>query len=154
MTQPKKLSPSLEIEYSDVNKKPVISKIVDKSTEKAVYGTEKFKRDTLTVALDKLILDLNTRSQVYAECRGGQISLAQGPQRSRSGPGCHRRIPLSRATPSNLRIPAEDVLEYVLTDPESSVRDISKACSYSKSMVWNVLHTYGAYPFRPVLAQD
>ncbi|GFX97472.1 uncharacterized protein TNCV_2840321 [Trichonephila clavipes] len=33
-------------------------------------------------------------------------------------------------------------------------RDISKACSYSKSTVWNILHTYGAYPYRPVLAQE
>ncbi|GFY15514.1 uncharacterized protein TNCV_1573251 [Trichonephila clavipes] len=51
------------------------------------------------------------------------------------------------------RIPAEDVLGYVLAQPESSVRDISKACSYSKSTVWNILHTYGAYPYRPVLVQ-
>ncbi|GFX96325.1 uncharacterized protein TNCV_2292131 [Trichonephila clavipes] len=36
----------------------------------------------------------------------------------------------------NLRqIPAEDVLGYVLAHPESSVRDISKACSCSKAMV-------------------
>ncbi|GFU00283.1 zinc finger MYM-type protein 1 [Trichonephila clavipes] len=62
----KKLSPSVETEYSDVNKRRVISKFSDKSTEKAVYGTEKFKRDTLIVVLDKLIFDLN-RSQVYAE---------------------------------------------------------------------------------------
>ncbi|GFW62626.1 uncharacterized protein TNCV_1886731 [Trichonephila clavipes] len=35
----------------------------------------------------------------------------------------------------NLRqIPAEDVLGYVLAHPESSVRDISKACSCSKAM--------------------
>ncbi|GFT52636.1 zinc finger MYM-type protein 1 [Trichonephila clavipes] len=40
----KKLSPSVETEYSDVNKRRVISKFADKSTEKAVYGTEKFKR--------------------------------------------------------------------------------------------------------------
>ncbi|GFU28647.1 DUF4817 domain-containing protein [Trichonephila clavipes] len=53
-----------------------------------------------------------------------------------------RRVPLSRATPPSLRIPAEDVLGYVLTHPESSVRDISKACSYSKSTVWNVLHIF------------
>ncbi|GFY31500.1 DUF4817 domain-containing protein [Trichonephila clavipes] len=52
------------------------------------------------------------------------------------------------------RIPAEDVLGYVLTHPESSIRDISKACFYSKSTVWNILHTYGAYPYRPVLAQE
>ncbi|GFV85554.1 uncharacterized protein TNCV_3773781 [Trichonephila clavipes] len=32
-------------------------------------------------------------------------------------------------TSSSLRIPAEDVLGYVLTHPESSIRDISKACS-------------------------
>ncbi|GFW88408.1 uncharacterized protein TNCV_2287341 [Trichonephila clavipes] len=56
--------------------------------------------------------------------------------------------------PHLLRIPAEDVLEYALAHPESSDRYISKACSYSKSMVWNILHTYGAYPFRPVLVQD
>ncbi|GFX01985.1 uncharacterized protein TNCV_371741 [Trichonephila clavipes] len=29
------------------------------------------------------------------------------------------------------RIPAEDVLGYALSHPESSVQDISKACSYS-----------------------
>ncbi|GFS70788.1 hypothetical protein TNCV_1231931 [Trichonephila clavipes] len=55
------------MEYSDVNKRRVASKFADKSTEKAAYGTEHFKRDTLIVALDKLILDLNRRSQVYAE---------------------------------------------------------------------------------------
>ncbi|GFW09102.1 uncharacterized protein TNCV_3081941 [Trichonephila clavipes] len=52
------------------------------------------------------------------------------------------------------RIPAKDVLGYALTHPESSVRDNSKACSYSKSTVWNILHTYGAYPYRPVMAQE
>ncbi|GFV37088.1 DUF4817 domain-containing protein [Trichonephila clavipes] len=52
------------------------------------------------------------------------------------------------------RIPTEDVLGYALVHPESSVRDISKACSYSKSTVFNILHTYGAYPYRPVLAQE
>ncbi|GFU64196.1 uncharacterized protein TNCV_3745641 [Trichonephila clavipes] len=31
-------------------------------------------------------------------------------------------------------IPAEDVLGYALAHPESIVRDISKACSYSKSL--------------------
>ncbi|GFT38022.1 uncharacterized protein TNCV_2086081 [Trichonephila clavipes] len=51
------------------------------------------------------------------------------------------------------RIPAEDVLGYALAHPESSVRDISKACSYSKLTVWNILHAYGAYPYRPVLAK-
>ncbi|GFV86716.1 uncharacterized protein TNCV_3964461 [Trichonephila clavipes] len=50
--------------------------------------------------------------------------------------------------------PAEDVLGNVLTLPESSVQDISKACSYSKSTMWNILQTYGAYPYRPVLAQE
>ncbi|GFV28442.1 uncharacterized protein TNCV_3983931 [Trichonephila clavipes] len=52
------------------------------------------------------------------------------------------------------RIPTEDVLRYALAHPESNVRDISMACSYSKSTVWNILHTYGAYPHRPVLAQE
>ncbi|GFW81897.1 uncharacterized protein TNCV_2885711 [Trichonephila clavipes] len=51
------------------------------------------------------------------------------------------------------RIPTEDVLGYALAHPESSVRDISMDCSYSNSTVWNILHTYGAYPYRPVLAQ-
>ncbi|GFW63550.1 DUF4817 domain-containing protein [Trichonephila clavipes] len=49
---------------------------------------------------------------------------------------CQRRIPLSRATPSSLRISSENVLGYVLAYPESSVRDISRACSYSKSTVF------------------
>ncbi|GFX45156.1 uncharacterized protein TNCV_3432041 [Trichonephila clavipes] len=44
----------------------------------------------------------------------------------------HRRIPLSRATPSSLRIPAKDILGYALAHPESSVRDISKAYSFLK----------------------
>ncbi|GFT83034.1 DUF4817 domain-containing protein [Trichonephila clavipes] len=62
---------------------------------------------------------------------------------------------MSHATPSSLRIPAEDVLGYALAHPESSVRDISKACSCSKSTVWwNILHTYVAYPYRSVLAQE
>ncbi|GFV74766.1 zinc finger MYM-type protein 1 [Trichonephila clavipes] len=62
----KNLSPRVGKEYSDVDKKRVISKFADKSAEKAVFVTEKFKRDTLIVALDRLIPDLN-RSQVYAE---------------------------------------------------------------------------------------
>ncbi|GFS47792.1 uncharacterized protein TNCV_3598041 [Trichonephila clavipes] len=33
------------------------------------------------------------------------------------------------------RIPSEDVLGYALAHPEISVRDISKACSYSKATV-------------------
>ncbi|GFX54569.1 uncharacterized protein TNCV_792561 [Trichonephila clavipes] len=49
------------------------------------------------------------------------------------------------------RMPAEDVLGYALAHPENSVWDISKACSHSKSTVWNILHTYGRYPYRPVL---
>ncbi|GFV52048.1 uncharacterized protein TNCV_1324011 [Trichonephila clavipes] len=52
------------------------------------------------------------------------------------------------------RIPAEDVEGYALAHPESCVRDISKAYSYSKLTVWIILHTYGAYPYRPVLAQE
>ncbi|GFW81275.1 uncharacterized protein TNCV_376231 [Trichonephila clavipes] len=52
------------------------------------------------------------------------------------------------------QISAEDVLGYALAHPESSVRDISKASSYSKSTVWNILHNYGAYPYRPVLSQE
>ncbi|GFY07727.1 DUF4817 domain-containing protein [Trichonephila clavipes] len=48
----------------------------------------------------------------------------------------------------------EDVLGYALAHPESSVRDISNACSYLKSTVWNILRTCGAYPYRPFLAHD
>ncbi|GFV55963.1 DUF4817 domain-containing protein [Trichonephila clavipes] len=65
----------------------------------------------------------------------------------------YRRIPLSRATHLQW-IPAEGVLGYALAHPESSVRDYCKACSYSKSMVKNILHTYGAFSYRPVLAQE
>ncbi|GFY09134.1 uncharacterized protein TNCV_4663251 [Trichonephila clavipes] len=60
----------------------------------------------------------------------------------------------SYLVPHLQRIPAEDVLGYALAHPESSVRDISNACSYSKSTVWNVLHTYVLYPYCPVLAQE
>ncbi|GFX01573.1 DUF4817 domain-containing protein [Trichonephila clavipes] len=80
-------------------------------------------------------------------------AIASVVQRLYKTGSCHRRIPLSRATHLQ-RIPIEDVLGYALAHPESSVRDISKACSFSKSTVWNILHTYGAYPYRPVLAQD
>ncbi|GFT53630.1 DUF4817 domain-containing protein [Trichonephila clavipes] len=53
-----------------------------------------------------------------------------------------------------MRISDEDVVGYALAHPESSVRDIGEACSYSKSTVWNILHTHGAYPYHPVLAQE
>ncbi|GFX25978.1 DUF4817 domain-containing protein [Trichonephila clavipes] len=94
--------------------------------------------------------------------RGGRRSGAEKKSNENNGPppvvhkrdACHRRIPLSRPTPSSLRIPAEDVLGYVLTLPESSVQDIRKACSYSKVTMWNILHTYGSYPYRSVLAQE
>ncbi|GFW16795.1 DUF4817 domain-containing protein [Trichonephila clavipes] len=62
-------------------------------------------------------------------------TIASAVQRLYKTGSCHRRIPLSRATPSSLRIPAEDVLGYALSHPESSVRDISKACFYSKVTV-------------------
>ncbi|GFX40203.1 DUF4817 domain-containing protein [Trichonephila clavipes] len=78
-------------------------------------------------------------------------TIASAVQRLYKTGSCHRRIPV---LPHLQRIPAEDVLGYALAHPESSVRDIRKACSYSKSMVWNILHMYGAYPYRPVLAQD
>ncbi|GFU55304.1 zinc finger MYM-type protein 1 [Trichonephila clavipes] len=59
----KKLSPSIETEDRDKNKRRVISKFADKSTEKAVYGLEKFKRHAywVRVTLGKRILDLNRR---------------------------------------------------------------------------------------------
>ncbi|GFV09831.1 uncharacterized protein TNCV_2598851 [Trichonephila clavipes] len=47
----KKLSPSIETEHSDVNKRRNISKFADKSTEKAMYEKEKFKRDRLIVSV-------------------------------------------------------------------------------------------------------
>ncbi|GFW64643.1 uncharacterized protein TNCV_700491 [Trichonephila clavipes] len=59
----KKLSPRVGKEYSDVYKRRVISKFADKSTEKSAYGTEKFRRDTLIVELDKLILDLKEEAK-------------------------------------------------------------------------------------------
>ncbi|GFX73228.1 DUF4817 domain-containing protein [Trichonephila clavipes] len=80
-------------------------------------------------------------------------TIASAVQRLYKTGSCHRHIPLSRDTHLQW-MPAEDVLEYALAHPESSVRDISKACSYSKLTVWNILHTYGAYPYRPVLAQE
>ncbi|GFX82443.1 uncharacterized protein TNCV_2871241 [Trichonephila clavipes] len=43
---------------------------------------------------------------------------------------------------------------YALAHTESSVRDISKACSFSKSTMWDILHAYGAYPYRPDLEQE
>ncbi|GFW16364.1 hypothetical protein TNCV_4265291 [Trichonephila clavipes] len=70
----KKLSPSVEIEFRDVNERRVISKFADKFTEKALYGA-KFKRHTLIVALDKLIFDLNKRSQVYAKYTESQREI-------------------------------------------------------------------------------
>ncbi|GFV20610.1 uncharacterized protein TNCV_776551 [Trichonephila clavipes] len=81
-------------------------------------------------------------------------TIDRAVQRLYKTESCHRRIPLSRATPSSLRIPSENVLGYALAYPEISVRDISKACSYSKSTGWNILHTYGACPYRPVLLQE
>ncbi|GFY30340.1 uncharacterized protein TNCV_4065901 [Trichonephila clavipes] len=52
------------------------------------------------------------------------------------------------------RISAENVLGYALVHPESSIRDIGKASSHSKSTLWNILRTYGAYPYSPVLSQE
>ncbi|GFV49842.1 DUF4817 domain-containing protein [Trichonephila clavipes] len=79
-------------------------------------------------------------------------AIASAVQRLYKTGNCHRRIPY--LVPHLQQIPAEDVLEYALAHPESSVRDISKACSYSKLTVWNILHTYGAYSYLPVLAQE
>ncbi|GFV26844.1 DUF4817 domain-containing protein [Trichonephila clavipes] len=62
-------------------------------------------------------------------------TIASVVQRLYKTRGCHRRTPLSRATHLQ-RIPAEDVLGCALAHPESSARDISKACSYSKSTLW------------------
>ncbi|GFS63355.1 DUF4817 domain-containing protein [Trichonephila clavipes] len=55
-------------------------------------------------------------------------TIVSGVQRLYKTGSCHRRIPLSRATHLQW-IPAEDVLGYALAHLESSVRDISKACS-------------------------
>lgn len=65
----KKLSASVGIDYNDINKRRITPKFSDRSTgEFLVNGAERFKRDTLNVALDKLIMDLNKRSQVYEIC--------------------------------------------------------------------------------------
>ncbi|CAH0730505.1 unnamed protein product, partial [Brenthis ino] len=62
----KKLSTSVGTDYSDINKRRITLKFSDKSTDKvSVNCAEKFKRDTLNVALDKMIMDLNNRSQAY-----------------------------------------------------------------------------------------
>jgi len=53
-------------------------------------------------------------------------TIARAVQRFCKTGSCHRLIPLSRATPSSWRIPAEDVLGYALAHPESSIRDIGK----------------------------
>ena len=42
----------------------------------------------------------------------------------------------------------QDVLAYALAYPHSNARNISEACGYSKSQVWNILGPYGAYPYR------
>ncbi|GFX33877.1 DUF4817 domain-containing protein [Trichonephila clavipes] len=81
-------------------------------------------------------------------------TIVRAVQRLYKTGSCHRRIPLSRITPSCLWIPAEDVLGYALAHPQSSVRDINNPCSYSQLTVWNILHRHGAYPHRPVLAQE
>ncbi|GFT64229.1 DUF4817 domain-containing protein [Trichonephila clavipes] len=60
-------------------------------------------------------------------------TIASAVQRLYKTGSCHRRITLSRAHLQ--RIPAEDVLGHALAHSESSVRDISKACSCSKSTV-------------------
>ena len=45
----------------------------------------------------------------------------------------------------------QDVLAYALAYPQSIVRNISEVCGYSKLQVWNILCTYSAYLYRPVL---
>ncbi|CAH0718620.1 unnamed protein product, partial [Brenthis ino] len=66
----KKLSTSVGTDYSDINKRRITLKFSDKSTDKvSVNCAEKFKRDTLNVALDKMIMDLNNRSQAYETYR-------------------------------------------------------------------------------------
>ncbi|RVE40995.1 hypothetical protein evm_014355 [Chilo suppressalis] len=62
----KKLSTSVGTDYSGINKRRITSKFSDKSTDKvSVNGAEKVKRDTHNVALVKMIMDLNKRSQAY-----------------------------------------------------------------------------------------
>ena len=48
----------------------------------------------------------------------------------------------------------ENILGYTVAHPQSSVTDISEACGHSKSQVWNILHTYDAYPYCPILGQE
>ena len=51
-------------------------------------------------------------------------------------------------------IPVEAILVYKFSHQQSSVRDISEACGHSKSQILNILHTFGAYPYRPILGQE
>ena len=51
---------------SDLRKRRITSKFSDKSTQEVwLNGAQKLKRDTLNVALDKLIIDLNKRGRLY-----------------------------------------------------------------------------------------
>ncbi|GFY36045.1 uncharacterized protein TNCV_4844171 [Trichonephila clavipes] len=86
-----------------------------------LYG--QYNRNKREVARFFAIKFLSRRHPSYC-------TIASAVQRLYKTGSCHRRIPLSRAHLQ--RIPAEDVLGYVLAHPESSVRDISKACSLLK----------------------
>ncbi|GFV48605.1 DUF4817 domain-containing protein [Trichonephila clavipes] len=81
------------------------------------------------------VIEIRKSSGPYAmefpiERHPSYCTITRAVQRLYKTGCCHRRIPLSRAKPSSLRIPAEDVLGYALAHPESSIRDINKACSY------------------------
>ncbi|GFY02879.1 DUF4817 domain-containing protein [Trichonephila clavipes] len=114
------------------------------------------ERCTLSLEIDHsriiILRILVWENEMYTNEEYCEMVLLHG-QCNRTG-SCHRRIPLSRATPPSLQIPTEDVLGYVLTHPECSVRDISKACSYSNRRCGTYCILYDAYIFRPVLAQD
>ncbi|GFX64057.1 transposable element Tcb2 transposase [Trichonephila clavipes] len=52
------------------------------------------------------------------------------------------------------KISAEHVQGYSVAHPESRVRDISKACSYSNSTVWNILHTTRGHRTAPLRVKE
>ncbi|GFT15895.1 DUF4817 domain-containing protein [Trichonephila clavipes] len=97
------------------------------------------------------------RKRILSRIHNGRhpsyCTIASAVQRLHKTRSCHIDVFLY-LVPHLQHILAEDVLGYALAHPESSVRDISKACSYSKLTAWNILHTYGTYPYCPVLAQE
>lgn len=81
-------------------------------------------------------------------------TIVRAVKRLRKTGSIKNYYPSDRVAASSLHIHDDEVLGYAFAQPESSVRDISKACSYSKSQVWRILNRHGAYPYRPTLGQS